>query len=66
MYREMDSKGKVAVGAFLVSGASLLAAHMGFTISTEPELLPALMGGKLCGAAVAVALALCVPENKKS
>lgn len=57
LYREMDEKGKVAVGAFLVSGASLLAAHMGFTLSTEPEMLPALMGGKICGALAAAALA---------
>lgn len=63
MYHEMDPKGKVAVGAFLVNGASLLAAHMGFTLSTEPEMLPALMGGKLCGAAVSVVLAVCVSEK---
>lgn len=66
MYHEMDPKGKVAVGAFLVNGASLLAAHMGFTVSTEPEMLPALMGGKLCGAAASVALALCVSGNQES
>ncbi len=63
MYHEMDPKGKVAAGAFLVSGASLLAAHMGFTVSVEPEMLPALMGGKLCGAAVSVVLALCAFGN---
>lgn len=29
----------VALGAFLVSGVSLLAAHIGFTLAAEPELL---------------------------
>lgn len=58
LYRDMDEKGKVAVGAFLVSGASLFAAHMGFTLSTEPEMLAALLGGKLCGAFAGVALAV--------
>jgi len=42
MFQEMDSRGKVAVGACLVSGTSLLAAHMGFVISTEPTMLSAL------------------------
>ena len=58
MFQDMDAKGKVAVGAFLVSGTSLLAAHMGFVISSEPEMLAALIGGKLCGAAAAVGLAV--------
>ncbi|MDE7188405.1 MAG: ethanolamine utilization protein EutH [Lachnospiraceae bacterium] len=63
LYQEMDSKGKVAVGAFLVSGTSLLAAHMGFVISTEPDMLPALVCGKLCGALCAVVLAFLFQRN---
>lgn len=68
MYKDMDSRGKVASGAFLVSGTSLLAAHMGFVISTEPELFGALIAGKLSGAVAAVLLALCVqkPELDKA
>ena len=58
MYSDMDEKGKVANAAFLVSAASLLAAHMGFTISMEPELLGALIGGKLSGGIAAFALAI--------
>lgn len=58
LYRDMNERGKVAAGAFLVSGASLLAAHMGFTASAEPEMLTALFGGKVCGALAAAALAL--------
>lgn len=57
LYQDMDEKGKTAAGAFLVSGTSLLAAHMGFVVSTEPDMLPALLCGKLCGALCAVALA---------
>ena len=58
MYSDMDEKGKVANAAFLVSAASLLAAHMGFTISMEPELLGALIGGKLSGGIAAFALVI--------
>ena len=58
MFDQMDKKGKVAVGAFLVSGTSLLAAHLGFVVSTEPEMLGALMAAKLSGALVAAALAI--------
>lgn len=65
MYRDMDAKGKVAVGAFLVSGTSLLAAHMGFTVSVEPEMLPALLGGKLCGAFAGAVLAMCFQRNSQ-
>lgn len=64
MYPDMDEKGKVANAAFLVSAASLLAAHMGFTISMEPELLGALFGGKLSGGAAAFALALCLHKKR--
>lgn len=60
MYREMDRRGKVAAGAFLVSGASLLAAHLGFVVGTEPEMLAPLIAGKLSGAFAAAALALCL------
>lgn len=63
MYPSMDERGKVAVGAFLVSGASLLAAHMGFVMGTEPEMLAPLIGGKLSGAVAAAALALWVQRK---
>lgn len=58
MYPDMDDRGKVAAAAFLVSGASLLAAHMGFVLSVEPEMLAPLAAGKLGGALAAAALAL--------
>lgn len=58
MYHDMDEQGKVMAGAFLVSGTSLLAAHMGFAAGTEPQLLSALAAGKLTGALSAVILTL--------
>lgn len=64
MYPDMDDRGKVAAGAFLVSGTSLLAAHMGFVVSTEPGLLTPLVVGKLSGAFSAAALALWVRRAK--
>lgn len=58
MMKDMDSRGKVAVGAFLVSGTSLLAAHLAFVLSTEPVMLAPVLFGKLSGAVAAVVLAL--------
>lgn len=58
MYQDMDERGKVVNGAFIVSAASLLAAHMGFVVSTEPEMLGPLLGGKLSGAMAALILSL--------
>lgn len=58
MYKDMDERGKKVNAAFLVSAASMLSAHMGFTLSTEPELLGALIGAKMSGGAAAVLLAL--------
>ena len=65
MHKDMDEKGKVVNGAFLVSGASLLGAHMGFVISTESDMLGALLVGKICGAMAAVFLALWVERGRK-
>lgn len=64
IYPDMDDRGKVAVGAFLVSGTSLLSAHMGFVLSVEPEMLTPLAAGKLGGAFVAVVLALWVEQSR--
>ncbi len=65
MYQDMDEKGKVTIGAFLVSGTSLLAAHMGFVISTEPAMLPALICGKLSGAIAAAVLTMCFHKEAR-
>lgn len=59
MFDQMDRRGQVAAGAFLVSGVSLLSAHLGFTAAARPELLGAVIAGKITGAVCAAALALC-------
>lgn len=64
MYQDMDEKGKVVNAAFMVSAASLMAAHIGFTVSTDPGMLGALLSGKLSGAAAALVLALCLCRKK--
>ncbi len=66
LYKDMDARGKVANAAFLVSGASLLAAHIGFPVSTEPELLGALIAGKLSGGAAAFLLSLMIPAGRRT
>ncbi len=58
LYGRMEARGKVMNGAFLVSAASLLAAHTAFTASTEPSVLPALFLAKLTGGITAAALGL--------
>lgn len=63
MFQEMDGRGKVAAGAFLVNATSLLAAHLGFTLATAPAMVPALFAGKLVGAATALLLAMCFPAK---
>lgn len=60
MLKDMDRRGKLVNVAFLVSAASMLAAHLGFTISMEPEMLSALLAAKLTGGIAALATALAV------
>lgn len=65
MYRDMDERGKTVNAAFLVSAASMLSAHMGFVLSTEPEFLGALIAAKMSGGAAAVLLALAMSGGNK-
>lgn len=58
MMKEMDEKGKTVNAAFLVCGASALAAHMGFTFGTEPGLVVPLLLCKLAGGLCAAAAVL--------
>lgn len=64
MIPRMDKRGKVVCGAFVVSSASLFAAHLGFTISTEPELVTAMIAAKLLGGITGVILALILTRNE--
>lgn len=66
MYKDMDEKGKIMNAAFLVSGTSILAAHMGFAASVEPEMTGALLGGKFVGGVCAAAFVLVVCVGRKN
>jgi len=58
--KDMDDRGKVVNIAFAVPAAFVFGDHLGFTAGFAPELLGAMIVGKLVGgiAAVGVALAL--------
>ena len=58
MVRDMDRRGKVVNIAFAVSAAFVFGDHLGFTAGFAPQLLPAMIVGKLLGGISAVAVAL--------
>ena len=58
MVKDMDRRGKVVNTAFAVSAAFVFGDHLGFTAGFAPEMLPAVILGKLAGGAAAVAVAL--------
>lgn len=65
MVRDMDVRGKVVNMAFAVSGAFVFGDHLAFTAGFDPEVIPALIVGKLCAAAASVVLALLMTKEKK-
>jgi len=64
MVKNMDSRGKVVNIAFAVSAAFVFGDHLGFTAGFAPEMLPAVIAGKLAGGISAVAVALLLTRNK--
>jgi len=58
MIKDMDRRGKVINIAFAVSAAFVFGDHLGFTAGFAPQLLPAVILGKLAGGISAVAVAL--------
>lgn len=65
MMKSMDKRGKVVNVAFAVSAAFVFGDHMGFTAGFAPELLPAVILGKLAGGVSAVAVALLLTRKEK-
>lgn len=63
MVKEMDRRGKVVNIAFSVSAAFVFGDHLGFTAGFAPEMLPAMIAGKLVGGISAVAVALWVTRK---
>lgn len=65
MVEKMDRRGKVVNIAFAVSAAFVFGDHLGFTAGFSPQLLPAMILGKLAGGISAVAVALLLTREKK-
>ena len=67
MVKDMDNRGKVVNIAFAVSAAFVFGDHLGFAAGFAPEILPAMIVGKLAGgvSAILVALLLTRKENGK-
>ncbi|MBQ8881612.1 MAG: ethanolamine utilization protein EutH [Oscillospiraceae bacterium] len=63
--KDMDNRGKVVNVAFAVSAAFVFGDHMGFTAGFAPEMLPAMIAGKLAGGVSAVAVAMLLTRKKK-
>ena len=65
LVKNMDDRGKVVNIAFAVSAAFVFGDHMGFTAGFAPEMLPAVIVGKLVGGVSAVAVALLLTRKEK-
>ena len=63
MVKDMDSRGKVVNIAFAVSAAFVFGDHLGFTAGFAPEMLLAVIVGKLAGGISAVAVALWITRR---
>lgn len=64
LVKDMDNRGKVVNMAFAVSAAFAFGDHLGFTAGFAPEMLPAVIVGKLAGGVSAVAVALLLTRNE--
>ena len=65
LVKEMDERGKVVNIAFAVSAAFVFGDHLGFTAGFAPEMLPAMILGKLAGGISAVLVALWLTKKEK-
>lgn len=66
MVKDMDRRGKVVNIAFAVSAAFVFGDHLGFTAGFAPEMLPAVIAGKLAGGICAIAVALWLTRTDKT
>lgn len=65
LVKEMNPRGKVVNIAFAVSAAFVFGDHMGFAAGFSPEMLPALITGKLAGGVSAVLIALWLTRKEQ-
>ena len=66
MVKDMNPRGKVVNIAFAVSAAFVFGDHLGFAAGFAPEILPAMILGKLAGGVSAVAVALVLTRKEES
>ena len=64
MVKDMDYRGKVVNIAFAVSAAFVFGDHLGFTAGFAPQMLPAMIVGKLAGGVTAIAVALWLTKKR--
>ena len=65
MVKDMNVRGKVINIAFAVSAAFVFGDHLGYTAGFAPEMLPAMIVGKLAAGISAVALAMLLTRNER-
>ena len=65
MVKDMNARGKVLNIAFAVSAAFVFGDHLGYTAGCAPEMLPAMIVGKLAAGVSAVALAMLLTRNER-
>lgn len=66
MVKDMDSRGKVINIAFAVSAAFVFGDHMGFTAGFAPQMLPAVIAGKLAGGISAIVVAMWLTRKHRA
>ena len=64
MVKDMERRGKIVNIAFAVSAAFVFGDHMGFAAGFAPELLPAMIVGKLTGGISAILVALLLTRER--
>ncbi len=65
LVKDMDNRGKVVNIAFAVSAAFVFGDHLGYTAGFAPEMLPAMIVGKLVGGVAAVGVAMLLTGKEK-
>lgn len=66
MMKNMDARGKVINSAFAVSAAFTFGDHLGFTAGVEPDLIFAMIVGKLTAGITAVFVAMLIAPKAES
>lgn len=64
LMKDMDRRGKIINVAFAVSAAFVFGDHLGFTAGFEPDMLVAVICGKLAGGITAVAAAMLLTRKE--